>query len=232
MIANVAGETIAPPRPWIARKMISCVPLSASPQASSRREEHHSEHEHLAPAEEIRGAAAEEQEAAERERVGGDDPLECVAEDPGSSWIDGSATFTIATSRITMKNATRNEHQRCQRLGSGRRQAPCGPNATVREETGKNLPLTGVFALQVGDEGGGMLRISPAALAAVALCVLACPGVADASGTAPPARGGDDDRAGLQGGAHGAARADAVSDCEPRESGPGLSRSPGAAAPS
>ncbi len=34
MIASVAGETIAPPKPWIARKMISMVPLVASAQAS------------------------------------------------------------------------------------------------------------------------------------------------------------------------------------------------------
>ncbi len=34
MIESVAGETIAPPSPCIARKMISAVPLPESPQAS------------------------------------------------------------------------------------------------------------------------------------------------------------------------------------------------------
>ncbi len=34
MIASVAGETIAAPRPWYARKRIRAVPLFASAQAS------------------------------------------------------------------------------------------------------------------------------------------------------------------------------------------------------
>ena len=34
MIASVAGETIAPPKPWSARKAINCPPLDDSAQAS------------------------------------------------------------------------------------------------------------------------------------------------------------------------------------------------------
>ena len=42
----------------------------------AEREHRHTDHEHAAATEHVRRAAAEEQEAAERERVGGDDPLE------------------------------------------------------------------------------------------------------------------------------------------------------------
>ena len=57
------------------------------------------------PPEEVRRAAAEQQEAGERERVGVDDPLQARGVKPRSARIDGSATFTIETSRMTMNCA-------------------------------------------------------------------------------------------------------------------------------
>ena len=58
--------------------------------------------EQPAPAEQVGQPAAEQQETAEQERVGGDHPLELTALKCRSVLIDGSATFTIATSRTTM----------------------------------------------------------------------------------------------------------------------------------
>ena len=49
-------------------------------------------------------AAAEQQEAAERDRVRGDHPLS-RCRDVQDLAIDGIATLTIATSSIVMKNA-------------------------------------------------------------------------------------------------------------------------------
>ena len=64
------------------------------------------------PADQVAGAAAEEQEAAEDQRVGVDDPLQVGLGDIFSSvWIDGSATFTIVASRMTM-NCARQTRQR------------------------------------------------------------------------------------------------------------------------
>ena len=59
----------------------------------------------LAPSEVAR-APAEQEEAAEHQRVRVDDPLQVgLAEIPRSFWMDGSATFTIVASRITMNCA-------------------------------------------------------------------------------------------------------------------------------
>jgi len=45
-------------------------------------------------AEDLRAVAAEQQEAAEDERVGADHHCRFSCERPRSRWIDGSATFT------------------------------------------------------------------------------------------------------------------------------------------
>jgi hypothetical protein len=68
MIARVAGETIAPPKPWMARKTISARPL-LDQRAGERSEceDHHADHEDTAPAEDVGSAAAEQQEPAEGE---------------------------------------------------------------------------------------------------------------------------------------------------------------------
>ena len=76
-IASAAGETVAAPRPWIARAPISEVSDQASPQSSEPRAKMHEPgHEDAAASEDVRRAAAEQQEAAEHERVGGDHPLQ------------------------------------------------------------------------------------------------------------------------------------------------------------
>ena len=52
-------------------------------------------------AEQVGDPAAEQQQAAERERVGGDDPLASSSENPRSCWAEGSAMLTIVTSSTT-----------------------------------------------------------------------------------------------------------------------------------
>ena len=77
MIASAAGEMNAAPSPWSARAPISIPELVERPSSSEAavKTTRPTEEEALAP-EQVAGAAAEQQEAAEDERVGVDDPLE------------------------------------------------------------------------------------------------------------------------------------------------------------
>ena len=69
--------------------------------------------------EQVGGAAAQQQEAAEHERVGVDDPLQVgVGEVAARFWIDGSATFTTVASSTTMNCARQTMTSTSQRLVS------------------------------------------------------------------------------------------------------------------
>jgi len=74
---SAAGETIAPAAPCTIRAMISMTGHCASPQASdaipNRARPTAST---LPPAEQVRQAAARQQQRPERQRVPGDDPLQ------------------------------------------------------------------------------------------------------------------------------------------------------------
>ena len=79
MIDSAAGETIAAPRPWTARAAISHASDWARPPASEASENSDEpDHEHPPAPHQVGEAAAEQQEAAEGERVGVDDPREVV----------------------------------------------------------------------------------------------------------------------------------------------------------
>ena len=72
----------------------------------ARREEDESPDEEAAPTEQVGEPAPEQQRAAEEDRVRRDDPLQARRrEKPRSVLIDGRATLTIATSRMTMNCA-------------------------------------------------------------------------------------------------------------------------------
>ena len=80
------------------------------------------------PAEQVAGAAAEEQEAAEDQRVRVDDPLQLAsASCPGPSGSTGSATFTTVASRMTMNCArqTRTRTSHGIRAACGHSSATC-----------------------------------------------------------------------------------------------------------
>ena len=67
-------------------------------------------------------AAAEQQEAAEQQRVAVDDPLQVGRRrSRGPRWIDGSATLVIVASRMTMNCARQTRTRTSQRLVSARR---------------------------------------------------------------------------------------------------------------
>ena len=83
------------------------------------REERDPDHEHTPTAEVVGCAPAEEEEAAEGDRVGADHPLQVLLEKSSASPIEGSATFTIETSRIVMKKATQTSARAFHRRGSG-----------------------------------------------------------------------------------------------------------------
>ena len=79
VIEKTDGERIAAAAPWSIRATTSTPAVHASPQSSEKRTEgDEPHHEDDAPAEHVAGAPAEQQEAAERQRVAGDDPLEAV----------------------------------------------------------------------------------------------------------------------------------------------------------
>ena len=74
-IDSAAGETIAAPSPWAARAAISCA-LGVGEAGGQRgdRDQRQPGHEHPPPPEEVRGPAAKQQEAPERDQVGVHDP--------------------------------------------------------------------------------------------------------------------------------------------------------------
>ena len=76
-IESAAGSMIAPPSPCTARPAISNASLRRErARQRSDREQGESEHQDPAATEQIRGATAEQQEAAERQRVRGYHPLQ------------------------------------------------------------------------------------------------------------------------------------------------------------
>ena len=78
-IESAAGETIAAPRPCTPRATISQPDEVAKPPASEATEKTIEADDEDAPAaEQVRRAAAEQQEAAEHERVRVDDPLQAA----------------------------------------------------------------------------------------------------------------------------------------------------------
>jgi hypothetical protein len=120
MIARVAGETIAPPNPWMARKTISARPLLDSAQASdpsvkitmpTMKTRRRPKMSAARPPSSRNPPKASEYAVTIHWSV--------LREISRSCWIVGSATFTIATSRTTMKNATQTSASACQRRGSG-----------------------------------------------------------------------------------------------------------------
>ena len=57
--------------------------------------------EHAATAEQVRGPAGQQQQAAEGEDVGVDDPGDGGGASPRSAWMEGSATLTMEVSSMT-----------------------------------------------------------------------------------------------------------------------------------
>ena len=81
-------------------------------------EEHEAGHEDAPASENVGRAAAEEQEPAEDQRVRARSPTAgSPARTPRSSWIEGSATFTIAMSSTTM-NCTAPEKRESRTIAS------------------------------------------------------------------------------------------------------------------
>ena len=93
-IDRAAGSMIAAPMPWTARAPIMKPAPVASAAASDAAVNSLSQHQDAAAAEQIGGPAAEQQEAAECERVCGHDPLQVglgevqVAADRGQRHVD------------------------------------------------------------------------------------------------------------------------------------------------
>ena len=73
----------------------------------------------IAAPEQVGRAPAEEQEAAVRERVRRDHPLQVLLGEVEVAPIDGSATLTIAMSSTTTKIAVQMRMSAFQRRGSG-----------------------------------------------------------------------------------------------------------------
>ena len=79
VIENTDGERIAAAAPWSMRAIDEHAGRPGEPaEQRERREGREADHEDDAPAEDVADPPAEQQEAAERQRVAGDDPLEAV----------------------------------------------------------------------------------------------------------------------------------------------------------
>ena len=82
MIDSTAGETIAAPRPCTARAAISTPIVFGEPADERRcREDRDADHEHAPAAEQVGRAPAEQEEAAERDRVRDQHPLQRAVAD-------------------------------------------------------------------------------------------------------------------------------------------------------
>ena len=78
-IESAAGESSAAPSPWIERKTISEPSDQASPSSSELTvKSGEARHEEATAPEQVRETAAEQQHAAEEDRVGGDHPLQAL----------------------------------------------------------------------------------------------------------------------------------------------------------
>ena len=98
------ADATAPPSPCTARAPTSSPCVVDRPQHERRqREERDPDQEQPPVTEEVAEPPAEEQEAAEGEQVRVHDPGERGLEKPRSSWIDGSATFTIVVSSTIIR---------------------------------------------------------------------------------------------------------------------------------
>ena len=103
-IDSAAGKTIAAPKPCSPRIAIRKPSLVREPGAERRGgEDRQAEHEDPPSPEQIGRAPAEQQEAAEGQPVGGDDPLQVRLGEVELAPIVGSATLTIVRSTIVMK---------------------------------------------------------------------------------------------------------------------------------
>jgi hypothetical protein len=96
----------------------------ARERRGQRRGSEHSQagKEDAPAAEQVSGAPAEKQQAAEDQRVGGDRPANVALGDFKSFARSGSATLTAEMSRMTMSCATDNSSRSDQRV---RERAPC-----------------------------------------------------------------------------------------------------------
>ena len=125
-IDSAVGVMIAAATPWTTRATISAVTDPASPQASeaSANSAVPTMNTRRRP-EQVGRAPAEQQQAAEAEQVGAQHPLQVPGREAESASIDGSATTTIAESRMTMKNAVQSSASAFQRRGSGSDRCVC-----------------------------------------------------------------------------------------------------------
>ena len=86
-IASAAGNIIAPPAPWTARKVTihasARPPFGVSPQsADARREDDHADRDHPAVADRVGEPAAEGEQRGQREQVRVDGPLDAGGREP------------------------------------------------------------------------------------------------------------------------------------------------------
>ena len=104
--ASAAGASIAPPMPCRARNAISEASDQARPQSSElAANTREAGHEETPSPEQVAEPAAEQERPAEEDGIGRDDPLQARLREAEVGLDRGSATFTMATSRITMNCA-------------------------------------------------------------------------------------------------------------------------------
>ena len=105
-IESEAGATIAPPRPWTARATYQ-LDLRIREAAGHRgeREQGEAGDEDTPAPQQVSRATAQQQKAGEGDRVCVHHPLEVCSEKPRPCRIEGRATLTTETSRMTMNCA-------------------------------------------------------------------------------------------------------------------------------
>ena len=89
--------------PWKKRPEISIPWVCDGRRTARRDEDHQAGEEDPAFADQVAEPPDQQQQAAERDQVGVDDPGQAALAEPEAVWIEGRATFTIVTSRTIIR---------------------------------------------------------------------------------------------------------------------------------
>ena len=102
IIAMITDDETAPPRPWMKRAAIRIVLVARQPAQDRRQgEDRHAAQENALAPDQVAEAAGQQEEAAERDQVGVDDPGQVgLADAEVASGSPGRATFTTEPSSV------------------------------------------------------------------------------------------------------------------------------------
>ena len=135
--ASEDGAASAAPTPWRAGRRAASTGGGEAAGQRAQREEGDAGEERPAPAEQVAGPGAEEEQPAEGEDVGVEDPRQPVPEKPRPRWMCGRATLTIVASSTTISWAVRITKRKTEGWPRRRRSGPASVGWRPRARRGR-----------------------------------------------------------------------------------------------